>query len=113
MQQVAKLTMTRFLTGILLSALLLNATLGWADALESLRASGAIGESNNGYAVAREPSAQAEADAINAKRRVIYQNKANAEGVNVEQVAKVYAQEIFNTVPAGTWLQINGQWKKK
>lgn len=85
----------------------------WADSLESLRASGAIGESYNGYVIARDPAAKAEADAINARRSAIYQEKAAAQGIDIEQVGKVYAEEIFRQVPPGTWIQINGQWKKK
>jgi len=85
----------------------------WADSLENLRASGAIGESYNGYVVAREPSAQGEAEEINAKRRTIYQGEATAKGIDIDQVAKVYAAEIIRTVPPGTWIQTNGQWKKK
>ena len=84
-----------------------------AESLEDLRASGAIGEGYNGYVIARQPEAQAEADAINVKRRAIYQEKAAAQGIDVDEVAKVYAAEIFKTVPAGTWIQIDGQWKKK
>lgn len=85
----------------------------WAENLEALRASGAIGESSTGYVVAREGSAQGDAQTINAKRQSIYQEKANAQGVSVDQVGKVYAKEIFNTVPAGTWIQVNGQWMRK
>ncbi len=85
----------------------------WAEDLEALRASGAIGESSTGYVVAREGSAQADVQSINAKRKSIYQEKANAQGVSVDQVGKVYAKEIFNTVPAGTWIQVNGQWMRK
>lgn len=94
-------------------SLLLCGTSAWAADLEALRASGAIGERVDGYVVAREPSAQAEADAINAQRRTIYQEKAAAQGIDVVQVGKVYAEEILRKVPAGTWIQINGQWRKK
>ncbi len=85
----------------------------WAENLEALRASGAIGESSTGYVVAREGSAQVDAQAINAKRKSIYQEKASAQGVSVDQVGKVYAKEIFSTVPVGTWIQVNGQWMRK
>ena len=94
-------------------SLVLCGTSAWAANLEALRASGAIGERIDGYVVAREPSAQAEADAINAQRKVIYQEKAAAQGIDVEQVGKVYAEELLRKVPAGTWIQINGQWRKK
>ncbi|MER2512950.1 MAG: YdbL family protein [Nitrosomonas ureae] len=99
--------------GIILPVLAFYAIPVWADSLENLRASGAIGESSTGYVIAREPSAQAEADAINAKRKAIYQEKAAAQGVDPSQVGKVYAEELIQKVPAGTWIQINGQWTKK
>ena len=83
----------------LLSLALYGAS-AWADNLEQLRASGAIGESLSGYVVAQ--------------RRAIYQQKAAAQGVSVDQVAKVYAAEIFKKIPAGTWVQKdNGQWVQK
>ncbi|TXI19701.1 MAG: DUF1318 domain-containing protein [Nitrosomonas sp.] len=85
----------------------------WAGTLEELRASGAIGESFTGYTVARDASVQAQVDAINAQRKAIYQKKAAAQGVSIDQVGQVYAKEIFNTVPAGTWIHVNGNWVKK
>lgn len=98
----------------ILLALSLYGTSVWADNLEQLRASGAIGESYSGYVVARNPSAQAEAKAINTQRRAIYQEKAAAQGVSIDQVGKVYAVEIFKKIPAGTWFQKeNGQWVRK
>jgi len=116
MQRIPKMIVTKPLLGIM-SALLLALTLYvasvWAGTLEDLRASGAIGESYNGYVVAREPGAQAEADAINARRKAIYQEKSAAQGIDIDQVGKVYAEEIFKKVPAGTWIQVNGQWLKK
>lgn len=116
MQCISKLIITKPLLGIMsaiLLALSLCSTSAWADSLEDLRASGAIGESYNGYVFARDPAVRAQADAINAQRKAIYQEKAAAQGVNIDQVGKVYAEEIFKKVPAGTWIQVNGQWLKK
>ena len=110
------MTVKKPLTGIsgaILLALAFCATPAWADSLDDLRASGAIGETYEGYVVAREASARAEADAINAKRKAIYQEKAASQGIGIEQVGKVYAAEIIRKVPAGTWIQIDGQWRKK
>jgi uncharacterized protein YdbL (DUF1318 family) len=115
MQHIPTMT-TKPLRGMMnaiLLALILCGTPAWADTLENLRASGAIGESYDGYVVVREPGARAEADAINAQRRTIYQEKAAAQGISIDQVGKVYAEEIFKKVPAGTWIQINGNWTKK
>lgn len=100
-------------TRIIFLALILGATQAAAGTLEDLRASGAIGERYDGYAVAKEPGAQADVDEINAKRRAIYQEKAAAQGVPIEQVGKVYAEEIIKKIPAGTWIQLNGQWRQK
>lgn len=116
MQRIPIMTVKKPLMGIssaILLALTLCVTPAWADALDDLRASGAIGETFEGYVVAREASARAEADAINAKRKAIYQEKAAAQGIDIEQVGKVYAAEIIRKVPAGTWIQIDGQWRKK
>ena len=116
MQRIPEMTVKKPLLGIssaILLALTLCITPAWADALDDLRASGAIGETFEGYVVAREASAPAEADAINAKRKAIYQEKAAAQGIDIEQVGKVYAAEIIRKVPAGTWIQIDGQWRKK
>jgi hypothetical protein len=79
-----------------------------------LRASGALGESASGYAVARDPSATAGVASINEERKAVYAEKAAAQGVSIDQVGKVYAQEIIKNVPAGTWIQNEqGQWLKK
>ncbi|WP_295624415.1 YdbL family protein [uncultured Nitrosomonas sp.] len=101
------------ISGIIFLVSALYAIPAWADNLENLRALGAVGESSTGYVIAREPSAQAEADAINAKRKAIYQEKAAAQGIDANQVGKVYAEEIIQKVPSGTWIQISGQWRQK
>ncbi len=117
MLRMPSILKTKPLLGIMSAVLLilsLHGTPAWADNLEQLRASGAIGESYSGYVVARNSGAQAEANAINAQRRAIYQEKAAAQGVSVDQVGKVYAVEIFKKIPAGTWIQNNnGQWAQK
>lgn len=105
-----------FLRSIMMTAVLLLAggTIAWAGSLQDLRASGALGESSSGYAVARNPSAAAEVAAVNKKRKAVYAKKASAQGVSVEQVGKVYAAEILKKLPAGTWIQNQqGQWTQK
>lgn len=101
----------------LLITMLLSLLLGtsaWAASLQANRASGALGESHTGFVVARQASAQADADATNAKRRALYAEKAKAQGVSVDQVGRVYAQEIIKKVPKGTWIQnASGKWYQK
>lgn len=85
-----------------------------AQTLEQLRASGAIGERYDGMAVARDPSVAAMVAEINAKRREIYAKRATAEKVSVEQVGMVYAKEIVEQAPSGTYFQDQkGAWTRK
>ncbi|TXI26121.1 MAG: DUF1318 domain-containing protein [Nitrosomonas sp.] len=112
LEKITKINVPGIINSILLLGLL-YAFPAWSDNLERLRASGMIGESASGFVVARDPSAQGEVEAINAKRKAIYQEKAAAQGVSADQVGKVYASELFKKVPAGTWIQLNGQWVKK
>ncbi len=94
--------------------LVVGTNAGAAATLQGLRASGALGESSSGYVVARDPSAGLDADAINKQRKAIYAKKAAAQGVSIEQVGKVYAEEILKKVPAGSWIQNKqGQWLQK
>jgi hypothetical protein len=94
--------------------LLASGITAWAASLQDLRASGALGESASGYAVARDPSATAEVASINEKRKAVYAKKAAAQGVSIDQVGKVYAKQIIKKVPAGTWIQNQqGKWVKK
>ena len=101
-----------------LAALLLVAALGAAPAeaqsLDALRASGAVGERFDGYAVARDASAQAFVDQVNAQRRQIYQQQASSQNVPIDQVGQVYAQQIMQKAPAGTFFQkSDGGWTQK
>ena len=66
-----------------------------AQSLKDLRASDAVGERLDGYVVARDPDAKIFADQVNAKRRQIYEERAAAQGVSVDQLGRVYAQELL------------------
>lgn len=86
--------------------------------LDSARAAGTVGERYDGYAVVRGSGAGADVralvDDVNAKRRAIYEKRAASEGVSVDQVGRVYAQEIFQAAPAGTYfLTEGGEWVRK
>ena len=85
-----------------------------AQSLDELRASGKVGERYDGFAVARDPSVADMVKEINAKRREIYESQAKKQGVTVEQVGAVYAAELLQKLPAGTWfLTAAGEWRKK
>ena len=87
-----------------------------AQSLQDLRASGAIGEGADGFAVVRQsaPGAQAVVDATNAQRRSIYVSRAGEQGVSAAQVGSVYAASIFAKSPPGTWfVSASGAWSQK
>jgi uncharacterized protein len=86
--------------------------------LDAPRASGAVGERFDGYAVVRDQSQASSltplVNQVNAERRQVYAARAQAERVSIDQIARVYAAEIFRSAPAGTWfLQESGQWVRK
>lgn len=88
-----------------------------ADALADLRASGAAGERFDGFLELRDASnsgAKTQVKQLNDKRREIYQKRANEEGVSVSKVGQIYAKQILNKAPKGTWfLMQNGKWVQK
>jgi len=86
----------------LVLALLLVDTPAAAQDLDALRASGAVAERFDGYLQAQDSSASDTVKTINAQRKKVYEARASAEGVPVDQVGRVYASEILKTAPAGT-----------
>ena len=85
-----------------------------AQSLNDLHASGAVGERFDGYAQALQSGAAGVVQQVNAKRRQIYQQTADKEGVSVDQIGRVYAPQIFAKAPPGTkFLQENGAWVTK
>jgi uncharacterized protein YdbL (DUF1318 family) len=85
-----------------------------AQSLDELRAAGKVGERYDGYAAARDPSAADLVKEVNDKRRKIYEERAKKQGVTAEAVGAVYAKEIVDQVPDGTWvLTADGEWRRK
>lgn len=87
-------------------------------ALDAPRAAGQVAERFDGYAMVRDSKAPASLRAlverINAQRRQVYKSQAASRGVPESAVGRIYAREIFNAAPAGTWfLQESGQWVRK
>jgi uncharacterized protein YdbL (DUF1318 family) len=110
----------RFLT--LFAAALFAATLtahpALAQSLNKLRSAGVVGEKFNGLAVVRDAGASAKVrktvEDVNKKRRQIYAKRAAEQGVPADQVGRVYAKQIFQKAPKGTWFQgENGRWTQK
>jgi uncharacterized protein YdbL (DUF1318 family) len=98
--------------------LLATAAVAQSRVLDAPRASGAVGERFDGYAVVRDQSQAGSlgplVNQVNAERRQIYTQRAAAERVSADQIGRVYAAEIFKSAPPGTWfLQESGQWVRK
>lgn len=84
-----------------------------AQSLDALRSAGAVGERYDGLAVARENTASTRqfVESVNAQRMNIYRDKAASQGVSADQVGRVYARQIRQSAPRGTWfLEDNGAW---
>lgn len=116
---IARRTVLSFLGRLTVTGLIGLAVVGtmpaWAQSLESLRASGALGERYDGLVAVRQPSADANriAGEVNAQRQGIYKQRAAEQGVAWEQVGRVYAQQIFAQSPPGTWFLSEQGWAQK
>jgi uncharacterized protein YdbL (DUF1318 family) len=104
--------MPKHIFGTLLAAyLVLLGFLPAAEAanLDQYRSQGIIAERYDGMVEIRSNNAPAEAQRIvsevNAKRSAIYRKRAASQGVPVEEVGKVYASEIAQKAPAGTYIK--------
>ena len=89
-----------------------------AASLDQYRAQGVIAERYDGLVEVRTSDAPAEArrlvEQVNQKRRQIYQSRASEQGVSAEQVGRVYATQIMEKAPAGTYFkQPNGSYVRK
>ena len=103
-----------FLTALAAASLLPAAAALGADDLNALRRSGAVGERYDGFLVARDGGARGTVDSINAERRKIYEKRAKEAGVALDQIGRVYAEQIMKDAPKGTYfLQEGGQWVRK
>lgn len=99
-------------------AVAMAAGAAYAQSLDDLRASGVVGERFDGFAELRDagasPQARSLVNEVNEKRRRIYQQRAAQQGVPMGQVGRVYAQQILQSAPAGTWfLGESGRWTRK
>lgn len=86
--------------------------------LDAPRAQGLIGERYDGLAVVHDAQASAEIRALvektNEERRKVYAAQAASNGAPAAEVGKVYAGQILQKAPAGTWVQgADGSWKQK
>lgn len=102
---------------LLLAAGIGRPALAQGRPLDAPRAAGIVGERYDGYAVVRGAASADVAslvNRVNADRRALYAQRAKSEGVPVEAIGKIYAKEIMQSAPAGTWfLGQDGNWARK
>ena len=88
-----------------------------AKLLDAPRIAGLVGERYDGYAVAHGKVTTEIAgliDRVNAERRAVYEKRAAADKAPIEAVQQIYAQQIRQSAPVGTWfLGADGQWTQK
>jgi uncharacterized protein YdbL (DUF1318 family) len=109
----------RLVTALATSALALGLYAGPAVAadLDTLRQQGVIAERHDGFVEIRadgSDAARAVVERVNSSRRDLYEQRADSQGVPVEQVGRVYAQQILERLPEGAWfLKPNGNYVQK
>lgn len=98
----------RALNAVVVVAGIVLATAAGAADLDSYRAQGYLAERADGF-VEERSGAPADAAAlvaeVNAKRRGVYEERARQQGVSVDEVGKIYATQIFEKAPAGTYFR--------
>lgn len=84
--------------------------------LQSAKSQGLVGETPSGY-LAPVKGGNAEAaqlvQSINAQRKAHYQNIANRNKTPLQSVEQLAGKKAIEKSPAGNFVLINGQWKKK
>ena len=84
--------------------------------LQSAKSQGLIGETPSGY-LAPVQGGNAEVaklvQSINAQRKAHYQKIANRNKTSLQSVEQLAGKKAIEKSPAGNFVQINGQWKKK
>jgi uncharacterized protein len=82
--------------------------------VDTLKASGVLGENNQGFLTVRAGDDQGVAAAENADRGVVYAALAKQTGASAEAVGKARAKQIFAGSAKGVWVQTpTGEWVKK
>jgi uncharacterized protein len=119
-RKLPMLNITKILLAACVSTVLLMGSNAYAEErpLDAPRAQGLIGERYDGYVLVHDTQASAEIHALvartNEERRKVYAAQAASTGAAQAEVAKVYAAQILQKAPAGTWVQsADGSWTQK
>ncbi|MHA6494009.1 YdbL family probable chaperone protein [Pseudomonas borbori] len=94
------------------AALTLNEAMA---ALGDAKASGHVGEMPNGYLGVVNASGQSAeiAHLINQARRAEYQKLAQQNGIKLSDVEAIAGQKALDKTPAGQYIQLQGEWRRK
>lgn len=107
---------TALKTIVMLMLLVAAALPAFALDLETARAQGLAGEVDNGL-LGIPPGATTDATGliatINNQRRAEYAKIAAQNNLSLDVVGSMMFEKIYVRLPAGTWVQVKGQWKKK
>ena len=107
MAQFARALFSAWLAAIVLVSAAVPA--GAASPLDDYRAQGVIAERFDGLVEVRDGVTNADAarlvEEVNAKRMAIYKERAAKQDVPVSEVGKIYALEIADKAPDGTYFR--------
>ena len=82
--------------------------------IDTLKASGGLGENNRGLLEARSGEAGSVAAAENRDREVVYAELAKRTGASTDSVGRARAKQIAANSAKGVWLQReSGEWYQK
>ena len=100
--------------GLSLPALALDLP-GAMTALPAAKSAGQLGEQTDGYLGVVQPGGQAGeiARLINQARRAEYQKLATQNGIRLSDVEALAGKKAVEKTPAGQFIRIDGQWRRK
>ena len=106
------------LSGLLLALAMVLSAPAMADALDSARAAGLVGERPDGLVAPVSRSAPADilslVQSVNAQRMEKYQQIANQKGVPVEQIGAIAGEKIIAKLKSGyKYMDSSGNWVTK
>jgi uncharacterized protein len=111
--------MKHFIQKSLLIVTLTVLSMGSALAMDlnEAKKSGLIGEMQNGLVETTLPTPSAGLDELVAKtnegRMEVYKDMANKQNIPLKEIQAIAAQKLYDMAEEGSYLMIDGKWKKK
>ena len=115
---MTSLKIKSLLSGLLLALAMVLSAPAMADALDSARAAGLVGERPDGLVAPVSPSAPADilslVQSVNAQRMEKYQQISAQKGVPVEQIGAIAGEKIIAKLKSGyKYMDSSGNWVTK